>query len=121
MANGVFTREALSAMVEERGSVSKDAYVEIPVTKIPSEGDTVTISGVLCNFKEQTLAKDPEFAAIGFVDIDTDGDGSFDKTVYGAYRADACASVKSTLTAARTGASVKEQGWIDSLLSRFGA
>ena len=51
--------------------------------------------------------------------IDTDGDGTFDKCVYGSYDASLCASVKTAFTAVRPSVSAKEQAWIDTLIAKF--
>ena len=120
MARGTFTREALAAMVAERGSSSGAAYVEIPMTAIPDTGD-ITVAGVLYRFHATTLAKNPAFAAVAFVDIDTNGDGAFDKTLYGSYNADYSVTAKATIAAARDTVPPVAQGWIDNLLATFGA
>lgn len=120
MARGIFTREALSAMVTASGSTSGAAFVEIPMTAIPDAGD-ITVAGVLYHFHATTLAKNPAFAAIAFVDIDTDGDGTLDKTLYGDYNAAYSATAKATIAAARDTVPPLAQGWIDNLLATFGA
>lgn len=120
MARGIFTREALSAMVTASGSTSGAAFVEIPMTAIPDAGD-ITVAGVLYHFHATTLAKNPAFAAIAFVDIDTDGDGTLDKTLYGDYNAAYSATAKATIAAARDTVPPVAQGWIDNLLATFGA
>lgn len=118
MARGIFTREALSAMVTASGSTSGAAFVEIPMTAIPDAGD-ITVAGVLYHFHATTLAKNPMFAAIAFADIDTDGDGTFDKTFYGSYNAAHSATAKATIAAAREQVPALAQGWIDTLIAKF--
>jgi len=119
MANGIFTHEALSAMVAAKGSASGAAYVEILMPAIPAGDSAIVLSGTLYKFSAKTFANDPFFAAVAFTEIDTDGDGTFDKCVYGSYDASLCASVKTAFTAVRPSVSAKEQAWIDTLIAKF--
>ena len=118
---GAFTRDALSAMVVAEGSTSGAAFIQIDATGFYTVGDTaLTLAGTVCNFKANTFAKNPAFAAIAFIDVDADGDGQVDFTIYGEYNTKASASVKETLQNV-SGATDTQKGWIDNLLSQFGA
>lgn len=118
---GAFTREALTEMVVREGSSSGDAYIQINATGFYTVSSRVlTIAGTVNNFQSRTLTNNPAFAAIAFLDVDTNGDGVYDLTVYGDYNAAASASVKETLQSA-TGLTDTQKGWVDSLLSKFGA
>lgn len=119
MAGGIFTREALTDMVIGKGGTESAAYTEILISDIPAGEGDITLRGTLRKFTQTTFAKNPAFAAVGFVEMDTDGDGTFDQCIYGTYNATACATVKDTFTAVRASAIPKEQAWIDSLLSQF--
>ena len=71
------------------------------------------LSGSLVDFSEATLLNNPEFAAIAFLELDTDEDPYSDTIVYGTYDADTCVSVKDVVAAAvaakeEAGASITE-------------
>ena len=122
MTGGVFTREALTAMVKAAGSTSGAAYVEVVADGFYQVGTNVlTVAGSLYHFKGATYTKNPEFAAVAFIDVDTDADGKTDFTVYGSYDQKASASVKDAMTSARENLTNTQKEWIDSLLSKFGA
>ncbi len=118
MANGVFTREALTAMVEASASVSRAAYVTVEAAP-KQDGELARLAGVLYDFKQPTLEKNPHFTAIAYIDVDTNGDGNTDFTVYGENSPTVGATVRETLEDAREGLPARAQGWIDTLLGKF--
>ncbi len=119
---GAFTREALTKMVQEQGSTSGAAYIQIDSDGFYTVGRKVlTIAGSVKGFQAKTYAKNPAFAAIAFIDIDTNGDGIVDFTVYGDYNPSTNATVKESMANAKASMTDTQKGWIDSLLSRFGA
>ena len=121
-AGGVFTRDALIQMVNTSGSASGDAYVQVNATGFYTVGNNVlTLSGSIYNFKAKTFAKNPAFVAVAFIDVDADKDGIYDFTVYGNYNAKTSATVKDTMMNARSSMTDTQKGWIDNLLSQFGA
>ena len=121
-AGGVFTREALKAMLTKNQSTSTAAYIEIYSDGFYTVGNNVlTLAGSVKNFSETTRALNPAFAAIAFMEIDADGDGLCDFTVYGNYNPKASSTVVRGMMNARPSMTETQQGWIDSLLSRFGA
>lgn len=120
MAGGVFTREALTAMVAEKGSASGAAFVEV-VSHLDTSRSEIPVAGVLVRFHATTYQKNPVFTAVAFIDVDENGDGVFDRTLYGAHDGANTATVKDALTLARPTLPALAQGWIDTHLSRFGA
>ena len=119
---GAFTREALGAFANSVGLEATAAYIQVDVPGfIIKDADTLLIRGGFYNFKPQTLEKNLSFAAVAFIDVDTDGDGQVDLSFYGNYITLANATVKETLQRTRYAFSATEQGWIDNLISRFGA
>ncbi len=121
-AGGVFTREALTQMVQSEGSASGAAYIQIDADGFYTVGQKVlTISGSVYNFSKSTFDNNPAFAAVAFLDVDTDGDGVIDLTFYGNYNPNASATVKENMMKAQASMTDTQKGWIDSLLSRFGA
>ena len=115
-ANGVFTREALDAMVIERNGKSA-GYVEVLAQGFYASDDTTaTIAGSIYNFSASTKAKNPAFTAVAFIDIVVD-DVTY--TVYGSY--DPAVAVRVTDLAINTRPFVtsEQKGWIDALLSQF--
>jgi len=122
MADGVFTRDALLAMVAEKGSASGAAYLQINSPAFYTVGDDIlTLAGTINNFRTTTYNKNPAFAAVAFIDVDTDDDGIYDITIYGNYDQSNSATVKDALTNAYENATNTQKGWIDSLLKNFGA
>ena len=123
MANGVFTREALRAMVDEAlGAEAKaPAFVNIPSPNgfYSTDANTMTIAGSLYRFSEATRTHNPAFAAIGYVDIDVDGDLTTDFTLYGEYNPAANHTVKDTFAKARPFMTNTQKTWIDALINSF--
>lgn len=124
LANGVFTREALRAMVDEKSTV-ENAHAYINVVSYggfySTDENTMTIAGSIYRFSDATKAHNPAFAAIAFVDVDTNGDLAPDFTLYGDYNPAANHKVMDTFMKARPFMTTTQQGWIDSLLKSFGA
>ena len=122
-AGGIFTREALRAYVVENGVAADRAFVEVVATGFYVIGEeTLTLAASLANFSNTTKAKNPDFTAVAFVDIDADNDGVVDYTVYGSYNALAKHNVKTVMQKALGGALTDTQkNWINSLLKEFGA
>ena len=119
--NGNFTRAALEAMLVKYKSSSDVAYATVIAPPREGAGDTLYVAGVLRNFKETTLTYNPVFVAVAFIDVDTNGDGVYDTTAYGAYNTKAGGKVKETVSAAREALPARAQGWIDTLLGKFAA
>ena len=122
-AGGVFTREALRNYVVANGVAADRAFVEVVATGFFTIGEeTLTLAASLANFSATTKAKNPDFTAVAFVDIDADNDGVVDYTVYGSYNALAKHNVKTVMQKALGGALTDTQkNWINSLLKDFGA
>lgn len=118
-----FTKDALDAYVVANGGVAGDGYVDIAVDgayKVNAEAGTFTIAGSLKNFSATTLAKNPEFVAVGYMTVTTPG-GSF--IVYGDYDMYTGRTVTEVATAlkANSGTLTTDQiAWLDELLSKFG-
>ena len=72
-------------------------------------------------FQTKTYEKNPEFAAVAFLDVDANGDGTVDFTVYGDYNPNASATVTESVQNAYSSMTDTQKGWIDNLLSKFGA
>ena len=122
MAGGVFTRDALNAMVLNKASASGAAYIDIAARAFYTvEDEVLTLAGSVNSFKETTYKKNPAFAAVAYIDIDTDKDGIYDFTIYGNYNPAASTTVTAAMNRALSNATNTQKGWIDSLLSRFGA
>ena len=120
LAGGVFTREALDAMVEEKNSQAA-GYVEVLANGFyTSDGTTATIAGSIYNFSKSTKDNDPAFTAVAFIDIDADRNGTVDYTIYGD-NAGAAARVTDVAIKARPFAGNTQKVWIDNLLASFGA
>ena len=81
----------------------------------------MTLAASIYSFKARTLAKNPAFTAIAFVDVDRNGDGVYDFTVYGNYNIAASTTVTSALNRAKNQMTDIQKGWVDSLLKQFGA
>ena len=121
-AGGVFTREALRAMVDASKSTSGAAYIDIRAYNFYSIDDTkMTLAGTVYSFKNRTMTLNPAFAAIAYLDVDTNRDGVVDITIYGSYNPVASTTVTSAMNRAVENMTATQKGWIDSLLSRFGA
>ena len=119
---GAFTREALRTMVDESRSVSRAAYIETRVTAPEKRADgSYVIAGTVYDFKENTLKKDPLFAVIGLIEIDSNKDGTADIVYYGNYVPMLNTTVSKTLVRERSKAHGEALEFIDALLSRFGA
>ena len=120
---GSFTREALRKYVSMSGKDASRAYVEVPSHSFYAVGeDTCVIAGTIYNFSEVTIAKNPDFAAIGCIDIDIDRDGEADRTVYGTYIASTCRSPKKTVESVRymnTDLTVTQREWVDDFLKNY--
>ena len=124
MAGGVFTREALRAMVDAKtGDEAAPAYIDIPSYGgfYTTDENTMTIAGSIYNFSPITRQKNPAFAAVAFIDIDIDGDLVTDFTVYGAYNPNANHKVMDSFAKARPYVTDLQKTWIDALLKSFGA
>ena len=92
---GGFTREKLWNYVTTNSEDPKNAFIEIRSSGFYKvDKDVCTIAGTIYKFSDITVQKNPGFAAIGCIDIDTDGDGSFDRSVYGTYQSSTVRSPK---------------------------
>lgn len=120
--NGVFTREALRAMLEEEGHDPAKAFVQVNAGAFFYTDDTtLTIAGSLYSFSNVTYGKNPAFTAIAFIDIDSDNDGQTDMTVYGDYAPMASHTAVTILLGGRASATDTQKGWLDTILDRFQA
>ena len=100
----------------------KQGYIQIDAQRLYEKDEsTYLIRGSIYAFKDITLKKNPSFAAIAFFDVDTNGDGQPDLTFYGNYNPLANAKLKETLSGSKGAFNDTQKGWIDNLLSRFGA
>ena len=121
-ANGVFTREALRAMVlEKTGDSSAPAFVDVKAGSFYSRSETtLTIAGSIYRFSNTTKQYNPAFTAIGYIDVYTaEGDLAF--TIYGSYNPSVTHTVKDTMLRARPYMTDLQKSWIDTLLKSFGA
>ena len=120
---GGFTREKLRSYVVANGEDASRAYIEIRSSGFYSVGEDVcTIAGTIYNFSSITIKKNPAFAAIGCIDVDTDGDGTYDKTVYGAHTASTCRSPKKVLEGIRymgTSLTNTQEKWVEDFLKNY--
>lgn len=92
---GGFTREKLWNYVTANSKDPAHAFIEIQSSSFYKVDENVcTIAGTIYKFSDITIAKNPAFAAIGCIDVDTDGNGSFDKTVYGSFASSTARSPK---------------------------
>ena len=114
-----FTKEALDAYAG-----AGKGYVDIAVEgyyNYDEENGIYTIAGSLKNFSATTLAKNPEFVAIGYITVQTEN-GPI--TVYGDYDVWArrtVAQVAASLDADTTVELTADQKkWLDDLLTRLG-
>ena len=95
-AAGAFTVPALDAWAAAQGSTA-GAYVPISSTDWYNKDDPAAyvVAGTLGDFSAETLAKNPEFAAIAFIEVDTDDEDTIsDFIIYGEYDESLCVSVK---------------------------
>ncbi|MBQ9736339.1 MAG: prolyl oligopeptidase family serine peptidase [Clostridia bacterium] len=120
---GVFTKEGLKAWAEGLGS-SETPYVDIPLAGVwKMEGDVLTLAGSLCNFSSVTIEKNISFAATAYINIDKDGDGTVDQTVYGDFYAGACRTAKEVMETVdylyRDTLTDKESEWLDAFLAYY--
>ena len=100
-AAGEFTAAALDAWAAKMGS-TVGAYVAISSEdwRDATDPSAYKLSASLVDFSEATLLKNPEFAAIAFIELDMDEDDYSDVIVYGTYDEDTCVSVKDVVAAA---------------------
>ena len=81
-----------------------------------------TIAGTLYNFTDVTIAKNPAFAAIACIDVDTDKDGVVDKTVYGTYSPITCRSPKAVMESVLYGdydLTNTQKKWIEDFMKNY--
>ncbi len=119
---GVFTREALRDMLEQDGYDPAKAFVQVNAGAFfRTDETTLTVAGSLYAFSNATYNNNPAFTAVAFIDIDSDGDGKTDMTVYGDYAPMASHTAVTILRGGRAAATDTQKGWIDTILARFRA
>ena len=114
---GAFTKEALDAL-----NASSGGYVDIAIGGYYNKTDSDYIfAGSLKGFSAATLAKNPDFAAILYATVTTEGGDTF--TVYGDFNFEANQDVKSVAEALSTSDDLTEtqQGWLATLVGKFTA
>lgn len=124
MAGNAFTKEALDALVADKiaeGKLTADAkgYVDVPVQNpISANAATFedctefTIAGSLAGLKESTAQKNPDFVAIGYLQVALESGDVV--TVYGEYNYLAANNVGDFLSGLKTdGLGDTELGWIN--------
>ncbi|MBE6567052.1 MAG: hypothetical protein E7657_00150 [Ruminococcaceae bacterium] len=120
---GGFTREKLRNYVVSNSESSANAYIEIQSYGFYKvDEDVCTIAGTIYKFSDITIAKNPAFAAIGCIDVDTDGDGTYDKTVYGSFASSTARSPKKTVESVRyMGLEMTntQKEWVDDFLKNY--
>lgn len=120
---GAFTREALRSYVMTKNVDGARAFVEIQSTGFYSvDEDVCTLSGTLYKFSAVTIDKNPSFAAIAYIDIDTDKDGDVDKTVYGSFANNTCRSPKQaveTIDYMNIQLTDTQREWVDGFMKKY--
>ena len=120
---GAFTREALWSYVNANATEKTHAFVEIPSNGFYTvDEDVCTIAGTLYRFTDVTIQNNLSFAAIACIDVDTDGDGTVDKTVYGTYTGSTCRSPKSMVESINyMGIQMTDtqKKWVDDFLKNY--
>ena len=120
---GGFTREKLRNYVVNNSESSEKAYIEIQSYGFYKvDEDVCTIAGTIYKFSEITIEKNPAFAAIGCIDVDTDGNGTYDKTVYGSFASSTARSPKKTVESVRyMGLEMTDtqRKWVDDFLENY--
>ncbi|MBQ9736337.1 MAG: hypothetical protein IJV96_06110 [Clostridia bacterium] len=120
---GVFTKEGLKAWAESLNS-DETPYVDIPLGGVwKMEGDVLTLAGSLYNFSRTTIENNISFAAVAYVNIDVDGDGVIDQTVYGDFAAETCRTAKDVMEYVKDSfyddLGETQQGWLNSFLANY--
>ena len=120
---GGFTREKLRNYVVSHSESSAKAYIEIQSYGFYKvDEDVCTIAGTIYKFSEITIEKNPAFAAIGCIDVDTDGNGTYDKTVYGSFASSTARSPKKTVESVRymgLEMTSTQKKWVDDFLKNY--
>ena len=101
-AAGAFTVPALDAWAAEQGSTA-GAYIAISSEGWFNEDDesAYQLKASLVDLSAATLEKNPTFAVVAFIELDTDGDDIADAIIYGEYDEATCFTVKDVVAAAR--------------------
>ncbi|MBO7169627.1 MAG: metallophosphoesterase, partial [Clostridia bacterium] len=100
-AAGAFTAEALEAYVKRYAIDGTRAYIRVRSDGYFSIDElSYTIAGGFGNFSQVTKEKDPYFAAVAYLDVDYNGDGRTDTTIYGLYEESKTVRVSQALLAA---------------------
>ncbi|MBO7169693.1 MAG: hypothetical protein J6W28_00775 [Clostridia bacterium] len=101
-AAGAFTVSALDAWAAEQGSTA-GAYIAISSEGWYNEDDesAYQLKASLVDLSAATLEKNPTFAVVAFIELDTDGDDIADAIIYGEYDEATCFTVKDVVAAAR--------------------
>ena len=101
-AAGAFTLEALERFALNEG-LSSVAYLAISsglTLYDMTDPSASMVAGSVVNLSEATLKNNPDFVAIGFVELDTDGVNGCDTILYGAYDPANAVNYKSVATMA---------------------
>ncbi len=120
---GAFTKEALGALLNKEGTAAlgENAYVDVAIGGYyEDDGTTYTLAASLVGFSDTTLEKNPAFAAVTYAEIDTDGDGNADITVYGQYDLSTVRTVKDVATKVHAEqATDTQKPWLEALLGKL--
>ena len=120
---GAFTREALWKFVTSNAVDTSRAFVQIDARGFYAiDEDVYTLSGTLYKFSEKTMNKNPAFAAIAYLDIDTDKDGEVDKTVYGTFASNTCRTPRQAIESIEymnIQMTDTQRKWVDAFMQKY--
>ena len=120
---GAFTREALWKFVTSNAVDTSRAFVQIDARGFYAiDEDVYTLSGTLYKFSEKTMDKNPAFAAIAYLDIDTDKDGEVDKTVYGTFASNTCRTPRQAIESIEymnIQMTDTQRKWVDAFMQKY--
>lgn len=114
---GSFTKEALDDIDAKNGAyvdIAIDGYYEVTATDY-------IFAGSLKGFSAATLAKNPDFAAVLYATVTTEGGDVF--TVYGDYDFGTIQNVKGVAESLTTSSDLTDtqKGWLTTLVGKFTA